>query len=364
MATFWGDILRLLAHSGFQTAGGIGKELVGSYLKPGMAVREAAGKNLLDVLATQTGAPAEAAAETLKSKFGVEWPRATGTGPGGSSELLGPGGFEREKVVRLTAPGTTPLAELAPGYEAQKRLVRGVPSLDKLKASVIQDMPQREKEIAVAPKDTQMTTELLKQQMAIEARLQDRALDRETKVQLANQHAEITTMLGLGMQEIHRGQLQATMDKNKWMSVFLSQRALDQDEKTAHTLIGNAVSKYEDIPIDMVEEKVAAANRFNALIDRYKDKYPEAVGGYTRINPKTPEWGPFGVFGGKPLPGVTPKKGREKVGKGPTPPEFPEKVTLPDGGMAVRTDQYSIKYPGKILYKMPDGTYQALTGGE
>ena len=108
MATFWGDILRLLAHSGLQTGGNIATQLIGSYVKPGMEVRETAGKNLLDVLATQTGAPAEAAAETLKEKFGVEWPRATGTGPGGSSEVLGPGG------VRLTAPGTTPIPELAP----------------------------------------------------------------------------------------------------------------------------------------------------------------------------------------------------------------------------------------------------------
>ncbi len=326
MATIGGDLLRILAHTVLQTGGNIGTQFLSSYLKPGMEIKEAAGKNLLDVI--NAGGPgAEEAAKSLTQDYGVApWPRAPVVNPSGT-EVRSPEG------AKLTAPTSTPLAELAPGYTPEMGLVKGILPLDKLKSHVIAGMPQAQKEIAVAPKDTQMLTALTMKQMEIEARLGDKALDRETKIQLANQHAQITSALGLGMQQIHQGQLNATMDKNKWMATFLSQRALDQDEKTAHSLIGNAANQYQMIPMNKVEEKVTAANRFNALIDRYGEKYPEAVAGYTRVDPKTPEWG-LGLFGGKPLPGVTPKGGPAKTPTGPTVPSPPTGWSVVPGQMS------------------------------
>lgn len=104
MATFWGDILRLLAHSGFQTAGNIGSELVSSYLKPGMEAKESYLKSLIPTIATAPESQAEAAAKTFEEATGQKQPRYLAQG------------FTPEGV----APSSTSLMSLADVNEARK----------------------------------------------------------------------------------------------------------------------------------------------------------------------------------------------------------------------------------------------------
>ena len=353
MATFWGDILRLLAHTGFQTAGGIGKELVGSYLKPGMEVRETAGKNLLDVLSTQTGAPAEAAAETLKSRFGVEWPRATGTGPGGSSELLGPGG------VKLTAPGTTPLAELAPGYEAQKSLIRGVPSLDKLKAGLFQTLSPEEQKTAAFPKETSLQAareNLMATIFSREGVAKDSLAERQRAAKatedlrrdmLTQQHDRL-----LSETDYKREQIKS---RNKMIDIIGGAKRTVEEQKYADKLTKalENVTLYQDDP----DKAYSHAQNFNSILAVAAKKFPDTIGDeYTpfRLTPRVEGR----IWDTKPTitPGVKEEGG--KIGKGPTPPEFPKKVPLPEGGEAIKTEQFSLK-TGKPLYKFPDGTLRS-----
>jgi len=274
MATFWGDILRLLAHSGLQTGGNIATQLIGSYVKPGMEVRETAGKNLLDVLATQTGAPAEAAAETLKEKFGVEWPRATGTGPGGSSEVLGPGG------VRLTAPGTTPIPELAPGYEAQKSLVRGVPSLDKLKAGLFQTLSPEEQKIAAFPKETAMDVAKTNLLATLAQRAQEGELNRASRESLARESQDLKRL----MIEQQHERLLADVDYKKQNLGLRKQiaesiggakkSAEEQRYATQLTKALDDFSLYQDDP----RKAIVHAQNFNNIYSVAAKKFPETIG--------------------------------------------------------------------------------------
>ena len=136
MATFMGDLLRLLAHTGFQTAGGIGTQLVSSYLKPGMEVREAAGKNLLDVIRTQTGPEAEAAAESLEQDYRVKWPRTpvvNPLAPQAGTRYTGP---EGSRLTALAGVPQSKLEELATaGYKPETALVRGKATLEEQAAA-------------------------------------------------------------------------------------------------------------------------------------------------------------------------------------------------------------------------------------
>lgn len=305
MATLWGDMLRLLAHTGLQTGANVGVD----YLKSGWA--EQAQEKLLGVKAAleATGAltnqeQQQEALRQLQTQSRVKLPTITERGSVLTGETPTLSNLGQRTNVTYPSPMYTPASV--------EKILPPIPAVETLKSRTGLQLSPEEAKTAFFPTEDKMGIELVKLAAQLGAKKEEKGLDRAAQAIRDQQHTETTRMYQQGMLQYHQGQLTATMDKNKIMATLLGQRAFDQDEKTAHSLIGNAANQYQMIPMNKVEEKVNAANRFNALLDRYGEKYPEAVSGYTRVDPKTPEWG-AGYFGGKPLPGVTPKGGPTKT---------------------------------------------------
>jgi hypothetical protein len=322
MTTLGGDLIRLLAHAGLSTAGNVGTQLLANYLQPGMQTQTAAGKEFINMMGTN---PNEATAEALKS-YGVDWPRGPVQNAAGT-EVTSPEG------VKLTAPRSTPLNELAPGINPTTALIRGAPSSDQVKADIINSLPLEAKQ-GILTRDPQMITELAKKQMDLQARAEDHKLSWEERrtaaaqaqgiqLQIAGLHTDVTKMLGQQNHEDRMARTRETANRNKLFAGILSGKTRDADEAKAHTLIGNAARDYEAVPISNTDAKVAAANRHNGLLETYGTKYPDIGMAYQRLEPITPE-GKFWNSGnqGKPMPGL----------KSPTSPAAVQETVLGNDG--------------------------------
>jgi len=356
MATFWGDILRLLAHTGFQTAGGIGKELVGSYLKPGMEVREAAGKNLLDIVRTQTGAPAEAAAESLAQDYKVKWPRepvVNPLAPQAGTRYLGP---EGSRLTALAGAPQSKLEELATaGYKPETALVRGKATLDELRTRAVEGAPPEEQRGLLFPREPALVEGMLRETGRREdkaAALEERkrasqAIEDLRRDALTQQHDRLLSETDYKKEQIK--------SRNKMIDIIGGAKRTVEEQKYADKLTKalENVTLYQDDP----DKAYSHAQNFNSILAVAAKKFPDTIGDeYTpfRLTPRVEGR----IWDTKPTitPGVKEEGGT--IGKGPTPPEFPEKVTLPEGGEAIRTEHFSLK-TGKPLYKFPDGTLRS-----
>lgn len=116
MATFGGDLLRILAHGVVGAGTNIGSQLLANYLQPDMLASTEAKKELikgyLNTLSTGSTEEQEAVAPLLEKASGYTLPRAR------TGAVTSPEG------AKLTMPETTPISDLAPGYKAQMGLVR------------------------------------------------------------------------------------------------------------------------------------------------------------------------------------------------------------------------------------------------
>lgn len=133
MATLGGDLLRLLARTGLGVVGDIGSELVKNWLRPGVEAKELAIKSMIPIMGSGTSSEQEAAAKTIEDYSGFKWPKA------GVENLLNP----QERMVtspegtKLTAPKSTPLTELAPGYSQEMSFVRPNVKLEDMAAAEV-----------------------------------------------------------------------------------------------------------------------------------------------------------------------------------------------------------------------------------
>jgi hypothetical protein len=151
-----------------------------------------------------------------------------------------------------------------------------------------------------------LTGQLQEKALSREQRTDEKEKDRQAAFERAKQHDETITMLGNQAHEARMEGYKNAAEKNKFMSIFLSGKTQDANEAEAHTLIGNASNAYNMIPMTNIDAKVAAANRFNALLDSYGEKYSDAMRGYTRLTPTRKEG--FLFKEEKPLPGLAPPK--------------------------------------------------------
>jgi len=211
MATLGGDLIRMLAHGGISTLGNVGAQLLSNYLKPGMEVRESAGKALLGTLGTGSEEEANAAARALESDYGVKWPTATRTNPAGV-EVVSPEG------AKLTAPRAS-LNDLAPGVTPQMGLVRPAPTLESIKSKILTGLTPEEQKTAAFPKDAtlQAARENLIATMALKE--QEGALNRASREDISKDRLTMQQMIA-GIQQ--SGQEQARMQTQQWRD-FLKQ---------------------------------------------------------------------------------------------------------------------------------------------
>jgi hypothetical protein len=310
MATLGGDLIRLLAHTALQTGGNIGVNYLNNMFT------EQAKEKLLGLGESIDAARYETDPNKqqeilgqLKGRIGLPTVTENGFAPVGETPTLGNLGQNKNltypaesyapaSLERIVAPPVTKLNEAL--------AARAAPAIGQVSPKealgIATKEPGRE-----AARDNLIATLAAKKYEA-DLRSDDKSLDRRQRADAARESNEIKLLLGQGMQQIHLQGQQNAADKNKFMATFLSGKTQDADEAKAHTLIGNAANAYNITPMSNVDAKVAAANRFNALIDTYGEKYPDAVSGYTRLEPKTPE-SFFGLRGGNVLPGLTPSKG-------------------------------------------------------
>lgn len=118
---FWGDMLKILAHTGMQTGGSILSDVVGTPIKEAASNRLMANKALIEAytptLTTGTVPEQEAAATFLEGISGSKLPRAPRTNPAGTEITSSEG-------AKLTAPASMNLSDLAPGESTTMGLVR------------------------------------------------------------------------------------------------------------------------------------------------------------------------------------------------------------------------------------------------
>ena len=326
MATFWGDILRILAHTGFQTAGGIGKELVSGYLKPGVEAKEAYLKSLIPTIATAPEPQAEAAAKTFEKATGQKQPRYLAQG------------FIPEGV----APSPTSLMSLTDVNKAREgspygafdvgtveKLVRPLPSLEALKAGLFQTLPPEEQKTAAFPKETSLqaarenlvatilSREGIAKDTLAERERASRAIEDLRRDALTQQHDRLLSETDYKKEQIK--------SRNKMIDIIGGAKKTIEEQKYEDKLTKalENVTLYQDDP----DKAYSHAQNFNSILAVAKTKFPETIGQeYTpfRLTPRVEGR----IWDTKPTitPGV-----KEEGGKGTTttaPLTFPRRVRV------------------------------------
>lgn len=313
MATLGGDLIRLLAHTALQTGGNIGTQYFSKMLEEQAKEKLMGLTESVDAARYMTNPnQQQEVLGQLRGRLGLPTVTEKGFAPVGETPTLGNLGqrtnltypaetYTPASIERIVAPPVTKITE-ALAARAAPAIGQVTP---KEALGIATKEPGRE-----AARENLLAT-LAQRQEAAQIRSEDKTLDREQRAQAAREANDVKLMIAQGMQGIHLQGLQNTADKNKFLATFLSGKTQDADEAKAHTLIGNAANAYALIPMSNVDAKVAAANRFNTLIETYGEKYPNAVAGYTRLEPKREEGWIFKEE--KPLPGLTPSKGAKSA---------------------------------------------------
>lgn len=281
MTTLGGDLIRLLAHTGLNTVGGIGTALINNWLQPGMVAKENYAKGLLDVLGNPQNIESAKAAQEQLRKFGVDVPDVTVTNPAGTEATSAAG-------ARLTVPRSTPLGELASGISPTVGPLRLVPSLDKLKASIISGLPPGEQKTAVAPTDTTLQAkamELAANRIFTEAEKEkDRAARKETSQDRLDTLKTIAEG-NRGTKEAMLGIARINAQTRQDMMKAITGKFDNQAEKDAAALLEKSHEQYLNMtgPLGNEKARVAAAEQFNSNRDRLAKKYPNVGALYNPI---------------------------------------------------------------------------------
>jgi hypothetical protein len=297
MGTIGGDLIRILAHGGINALTNTGSQLLTNYLQPGIQTKEALGKELIQMMGTN---PNEATAAKIKELSGVDWPRAEVPGSGGT-EITSPEGKQ------LTLPLSTPLTELASGYQVgetrppETRLVPGAPSLDLMRADIVRNLPQAARE-GILTRDPAMTTELLKKQMDIAARGEQNDLTREDRRSIAAQSDEtkrysIDTMRAI--QEGNAATQRANAENRKMFMSLYGKSIGNKDEQVAHSQLEKANEQYlqQSGPLGNETSRVEAAKNFNQVLKSIGQKFPDLTSPYSEIPIETFEKKTYMGFG-------------------------------------------------------------------
>lgn len=273
MATLGGDLIRMLAHGGISALGNVGTQLLSNYLKPGMEIREQAGKALLGTLATAgSEEEANAAARALEENYGVKWPTAVRTNPAGV-EILSPQGR------KLTVPQGS-VEQLTPDYQVQRGLVRPAAPLEALKSKIFQTLSPEEQKVAAFPKDAtlQAARENLLANLALKE--SEGALNRASREDIARDRMTMQQMIASVQQA---GQEQARMQTQQWRD-FLKQNYTEKigllrdvnDRRQMEGELGKLTSlEAKIVAAKKPEEKRKFMEQANTLI-----KSSKALAGY------------------------------------------------------------------------------------
>ena len=297
MTTLGGDLIRMLAHGGISTLGNVGAQLLANYLKPGMEVRETAGKALLGALGTGTEEEANAAAQTLKENYGVEWPTTMRTNPAGV-EISGPTG------AKLTQPRAT-LNDLAPGYEVQRGLVRPAPALEALKSKILTSLTPEEQKTAAFPKERSLEAALINKQMEIEARGAEGALNRESREAIARDSMAARATQQQDSLALRQATLAQTQQWRDFLKTHMQDKILAMTDKQAagqtNKELGLLISLEGRInSAKDKNEKAKFMEQANTLIQNSSDPILKTYPLWTEDAPVSGtglDLGPLGVWG-------------------------------------------------------------------
>jgi len=290
MATLGGDLIRMLAHGGISTLGNVGAQLLSNYLKPGMEVRELAGKTLLGTLGTGSEEETNAAAQALESDYGVKWPTATRTNPAGV-EVVSPEG------AKLTAPRAS-LNDLAPGVTPQMGLVRPAPALEAIKSKILTGLTPEEQKTAAFPKDASLQAALIKAQGDWAVKESEGALNRGSREDIAKTIAGLRedqmAQTKLHQQSIESLQRERLEQQRKVFGLVVK-KVGDENLIKHSNLINQAWDDYEKAASSKVKDpnRVAAAvDKYNNLIDVAEQRVPELAGNFSKLTPEMVQtWG-------------------------------------------------------------------------
>ena len=289
MATFIGDLLRILAHTGLQTAGGMGRELMSSYLKPGAEAKEAYLKSLIPTIATAPEAQAESAAKTFEEATGQKQPRylARGFTPEGvapsptslmsladvnKTGMGGYGAYDVGAAEKLVRPTST-LEQQA----AAEATSAGISPLEILSRFKRLDQPRGEfatlADMALYhPNQTIRTAAKAKMEQPSE--MMDFRKTQETQRVTDREQARTETMLrhqeNLGLrQQIFQLQIQEATRRGD----EAEQKSLGQ-VLTEH---GKYIKSWEGRPVN--EETILESGRsYNQAREAYAKRYPGNIG--------------------------------------------------------------------------------------
>lgn len=301
--TFWGNILETLAATGMNTAANIGMKAI---LSP-MAGRQEASQQVLKSLLPAMGSETDpgklsAIASKIKDISGVDL--ATGT------PETNPAGYEgRMGGAELTVPKSTSLESLAPGVSITPGFIKPIPSLDMLKAGIINRLPI-EKQQDLLTKDPERELKQLQVLSTIgdkdaQRRLQELAITQRGDI--ARQHNETMQAMQQSNQELRKVGLQQTLQNQQVGHGLIKDRleagAMSQLQKSL-----DAVNKVVKDPMSTEGTIKTAMENYNATHANIVKKYPDLADSFKPLDPElSTGWLGTSVGSGKVV-GVKPRE--------------------------------------------------------
>ena len=370
---FYGDLIKILAHTGLQTGGNILTQAIAGPMIADRAMQQEEFKTMLQAAGTAPEEAMPAISNRIKELTGRGLPTYTKDTPTGSlltpeKDLLQKGTFSVLNPKLAATQGFTP--ELQPKEVYIKPRV----STDQVLAGMIGNDPNAAMTNPMVRAklglDKWDITPYQREQLALREKgiTQTGELTRATQDATATQREEANAIRRdqLNQQlQFHREKL----DQQHKMFGLLSKKLGDANLGKFSNELGKAYDDIKQIERDYpgdVEKLTPGITRYNQMVDAFEQATPDYAGHFTKFEPEYGKtWGEWWknqpgtkVKSYKPgTPNATPKASTR-----PTPPSLPESIQV-EGGMATKTSQFSAT-TGKPLYKFPDGTLRPYLGAK
>ncbi len=327
---FYGDLIKILAHTGLQTGGNIIGQMVTG---PMIAERQGQQKLLEAILPTMISPTAteeqrQAAAKTIEGITKTAWPTAPMSNPSGT-EITSPMG------AQLTAPRSMALRDLAPGYSPTMGLIRPPGTLEQMKVAEAQGFTPSERKTALFPKDATLEAARMNLGANLAFKGQEGELNRASRESIAQQNLEMKALLAQqGQQQTQqwRDFLKGHMQDKLQVMTDTKERALVETELAKYTALEKQL---QDLPIGDQVKRKNIMQQLNAQIQGAKNPILKQYPLWTEEE-SIPGTGYFGTNIGtkkKNVPVGTKSTGVPTASTTPSPLAFPRVVKA--GGQEV-----------------------------
>ena len=274
---FYGDLLKILAHTGLQTGGNIATQMIAG---PMIAERQGQQKVLESLLPTMSSPTAseeerQAVAKTVEGITKTAWPTAVATNPAGT-EIKSSGG------AALTAPRGMDLSALAPGESVVNRLVRPPASLESMKTDALAGMTPADRTTALFPADERLGLAREK----LEAYKDKWGADLGMKKYMADQTTE-TRRMGQELNASIRQMGQQNLDLHRSQLLTNAQRNLDRLEagdlrKGMERELSQFTALQNQYALATGKDKDKIAAQLNTLISGSQNPYLQTFPQYAK----------------------------------------------------------------------------------